>query len=86
VSYKLCDVTVGLMSQPALSACRMTPAVCRAIMLFALQNDACYVSCDGGRVCRPLIICDAGVPRVRQEHIDKLKRGGAVGGGGAEQG
>jgi hypothetical protein len=23
-----------------------------------LQNDACYISCDGGRVCRPLIICD----------------------------
>jgi hypothetical protein len=40
-----------------------------------LQNDACYISADGGRVCRPLIICDKGVPRVKQEHIDKLKRG-----------
>lgn len=39
------------------------------------QHDACYVSCDGGRVCRPLIICDAGVPRVTQDHITKLKRG-----------
>lgn len=42
------------------------------------QNDACYVSCDGGRVCRPLIICDAGVPRVTQEHINKLKTGGCT--------
>ncbi|PNW76230.1 hypothetical protein CHLRE_12g542800v5 [Chlamydomonas reinhardtii] len=40
-----------------------------------LQGDACYISCDGGRVCRPLIICDAGVPRVRQEHITKLRSG-----------
>ncbi|KAG2492788.1 hypothetical protein HYH03_008949 [Edaphochlamys debaryana] len=40
-----------------------------------LQGDACYVSADGGRVCRPLIICDKGVPRVRQEHISKLRSG-----------
>mmetsp|Transcript_10383 Transcript_10383/g.31241 ORF Transcript_10383/g.31241 Transcript_10383/m.31241 type:complete len:1166 (-) Transcript_10383:34-3531(-) len=40
-----------------------------------LQTDALYISCDGGRVCRPLIICDHGVPRVTQEHIDKVKAG-----------
>jgi hypothetical protein len=39
------------------------------------QNDAAYISSDGGRVCRPLIICDAGVPRVTEAHIEKLKRG-----------
>lgn len=39
------------------------------------QNDAAYISSDGGRVCRPLIICDAGAPRVRSEHIAKLKAG-----------
>jgi hypothetical protein len=32
-------------------------------------------SCDGGRVCRPLIICDNGVPRVTTDHINKLKAG-----------
>lgn len=32
-------------------------------------------SCDGGRVCRPLIICDNGVPRVTTGHINKLKAG-----------
>jgi len=23
-----------------------------------LAADSCYISCDGGRVCRPVIICD----------------------------
>lgn len=32
-------------------------------------------SCDGGRVCRPLIICDDGVPRVATSHINRLKAG-----------
>jgi len=49
--------------------------LCGEFVHVHLQSDACYVSCDGGRVCRPLIICDAGVPRVTQEHITKLKRG-----------
>lgn len=40
-----------------------------------LQYDACHISSDGGRVCRPLIICDAGVPRVQQHHIQRLKDG-----------
>ena len=40
-----------------------------------LQNDACYISADGGRVCRPLIICDNGVPRITSQHIAKLKAG-----------
>ena len=40
-----------------------------------LQSDSCYISADGGRVCRPLIICDRGTPRVTQEHIEKLRRG-----------
>lgn len=44
-----------------------------SFVLHAPQNDACFVSCDGGRVCRPLIICDKGVPRVTQEHIQRLK-------------
>lgn len=34
-----------------------------------LQQDCCYIACDGGRVCRPLLICDAGVPRVTSEHM-----------------
>ena len=39
------------------------------------QRGSVHVAADGGRVCRPLIVCDAGVPRVRQEHLDRLKAG-----------
>eukprot|EP01025_Chloroclados_australasicus_P049879 TRINITY_DN5700_c0_g1_i1.p1 TRINITY_DN5700_c0_g1~~TRINITY_DN5700_c0_g1_i1.p1 ORF type:complete len:793 (-),score=72.46 TRINITY_DN5700_c0_g1_i1:579-2957(-) len=38
-----------------------------------LQLDTIYIACDGGRVCRPVIICDEGIPRIKQEHIEKLK-------------
>ena len=40
-----------------------------------LAADSCYISCDGGRVCRPLIICNAGVPRVTNAHMKKLLAG-----------
>ena len=39
------------------------------------QHDTVQIASDGGRVCRPLIICDKGVPRVNQEHLDLLKSG-----------
>lgn len=37
------------------------------------QHDSVHIASDGGRVCRPLIICNNGVPRVQQQHLDKLK-------------
>ena len=40
-----------------------------------ISGERCHIASDSGRVCRPLIICDAGVPRVTQEHIDALKAG-----------
>lgn len=33
------------------------------------------LAADGGRVCRPLVIADAGVPRVKEHHIKELKVG-----------
>lgn len=36
------------------------------------QADAISIACDGGRVCRPLIICDRGVPRLTQHHIAQV--------------
>jgi DNA-directed RNA polymerase III subunit RPC2 len=40
--------------------------------VYVIQNTL-HVASDGGRVCRPLIICDAGVPRVKNEHTQALK-------------
>ena len=34
-----------------------------------LQHDTVQIASDGGRVCRPLVICDKGVSRVREEHM-----------------
>uniref|UniRef100_A0A7S2ZCL7 DNA-directed RNA polymerase subunit beta n=1 Tax=Rhodosorus marinus TaxID=101924 RepID=A0A7S2ZCL7_9RHOD len=36
-------------------------------------QNAIYVACDGGRVCRPLIIVENGSPMVTQTHLDELK-------------
>lgn len=41
----------------------------------SLQMDRILISCDCGRVCRPLIICDRGIPRVTNEHIKALENG-----------
>ena len=38
------------------------------------QHDTVQIASDGGRVCRPLIICDNGVPRIQKQHLDKIKR------------
>ena len=37
-----------------------------------LQQDSVYIASDGGRVCRPLIICEGGVPKVTNEHLAKV--------------
>jgi DNA-directed RNA polymerase subunit B len=34
-----------------------------------------YVNCDAGRVRRPLIIVDNGVPRLTKDHVEKLLSG-----------
>ena len=36
------------------------------------RRDELYVNCDEGRVRRPLIIVEKGVPRLQQEHIEKI--------------
>ena len=36
------------------------------------QQECVYIASDGGRVCRPLIICDNGKPRVTNEHTAKV--------------
>ena len=38
------------------------------------QQECVYIASDGGRVCRPLIICDQGKPRVTSQHTAKVRR------------
>ena len=37
-----------------------------------MLHQAVYISTDGGRLVRPLIIVDKGIPKLQQHHIDKL--------------
>ena len=39
------------------------------------EREEVYVNCDEGRVRRPLIIVEKGVPKLKPEHIEKLARG-----------
>ena len=39
------------------------------------ERDEIYVNCDEGRVRRPLIIVDKGVPRLQKEHVEKIESG-----------
>ena len=39
------------------------------------EREEVYVNCDEGRVRRPLIIVGNGVPRLQQEHIEKIASG-----------
>jgi DNA-directed RNA polymerase III subunit RPC2 len=34
-----------------------------------------YIASDGGRVCRPLVIADKGVSRVKGHHMTELREG-----------
>ena len=40
-----------------------------------IAHHAVYISSDGGRVCRPLIICLDGRPQLTQSHINDMKNG-----------
>jgi DNA-directed RNA polymerase subunit B len=39
------------------------------------EREEIYVNCDEGRVRRPLIIVENGVPKLQPEHIEKIARG-----------
>jgi len=39
------------------------------------ERDEIYVNCDEGRVRRPLIIVENGVPKLQPEHIEKVSSG-----------
>ncbi|KAF8841029.1 beta and beta-prime subunits of DNA dependent RNA-polymerase [Paxillus ammoniavirescens] len=39
------------------------------------HHHAVHIASDGGRICRPMIIVENGVPKVTSEHIAQLKAG-----------
>lgn len=39
---------------------------------FTLQRCV-YIASDGGRVCRPVVIADKGVSRIKEHHMKELK-------------
>ncbi|KFK41869.1 hypothetical protein AALP_AA2G181600 [Arabis alpina] len=46
------------------------------VSVFVNEKQHCvYVASDGGRVCRPLVIADKGVSRVKQHHMMELQGG-----------
>ena len=49
------------------------------VSVCAPPGDGCvHIAADGGRVCRPLVICDAGVPRLTSAHTAAVKAGAAT--------
>lgn len=38
-------------------------------------QKAVHISSDGGRICRPMIICENGLPRVTSDHMAQLRNG-----------
>jgi DNA-directed RNA polymerase subunit B len=39
------------------------------------KSDEVYISCDQGRVRRPLIVIENGVPKLQPEHVEKVRSG-----------
>lgn len=51
---------------------RIVVDVLSYILPLSLQR-CIYIASDGGRVCRPLVIADNGVSRVKEHHMKELK-------------
>ncbi|KAG0468458.1 hypothetical protein HPP92_017786, partial [Vanilla planifolia] len=46
------------------------------VSIFVHEKQRCvYVASDGGRVCRPLVIADNGVSRIKEHHMQELRDG-----------
>ncbi|KAI3741434.1 hypothetical protein L1987_59106 [Smallanthus sonchifolius] len=46
------------------------------ISIYVHEKQRCvYIASDGGRVCRPLVIADNGVSRIKHHHMKELKDG-----------
>ncbi|XP_051121489.1 DNA-directed RNA polymerase III subunit 2 isoform X2 [Andrographis paniculata] len=46
------------------------------VSIFVNEKQRCvYIASDGGRVCRPLVIADKGVSRIKEHHMKELRDG-----------
>ncbi|KAL5712792.1 DNA-directed RNA polymerase [Ranunculus cassubicifolius] len=46
------------------------------VSVFVNEKQQCvYIASDGGRVCRPLVIADKGVSRIKEHHMQELRDG-----------
>ncbi|TMW95667.1 hypothetical protein EJD97_008514, partial [Solanum chilense] len=46
------------------------------VSIFVNEKQGCvYIASDGGRVCRPLVIAEKGVSRIKEHHMNELKDG-----------
>ena len=39
------------------------------------EREEVYINCEEGRVCRPLIVVENGVPKLKPEHVEKIRSG-----------
>lgn len=54
---------------------RRKGAVGEFVSIFVNETEnVVYLSCDSGRICRPLIIVENGQPKVTPQHIEALER------------
>ncbi|KAG8391080.1 hypothetical protein BUALT_Bualt01G0150600 [Buddleja alternifolia] len=46
------------------------------VSIFVNEKQRCvYIASDGGRVCRPIVIADKGVSRIKEHHMKELRDG-----------
>lgn len=60
----------------ALRRLRRSGKIGEFVSVFVNEKQRCvYIASDGGRVCRPLVIADKGVSRIKQYHMKELQDG-----------
>ncbi|KAK9129750.1 hypothetical protein Sjap_010237 [Stephania japonica] len=60
----------------ALRKLRRAGIIGEFVSVFVNEKQKCiYIACDGGRVCRPLVIADNGISRVKEHHMKELEVG-----------
>uniref|UniRef100_A0A803MXH1 DNA-directed RNA polymerase subunit beta n=1 Tax=Chenopodium quinoa TaxID=63459 RepID=A0A803MXH1_CHEQI len=60
----------------ALRRLRRSGKIGEFVSVFVNEKQSCvYIASDGGRVCRPLVIADKGVSRIKYHHMKELQDG-----------